>query len=308
MMTVKEKSCDEEPDRKRSKYSEGYAAKDFKLSSVKKVFVLAVTKTVENHHNLSTILENLGLDAIDFGYSADLKMVAIICGKQNASSKHPCPWCDGSAPWTTPSSPTTIGSLWSCYHKWISNGADKSKAMEFGNVIYKPLLTGDNDVLICDIFNIPELHILTGVTGKLVQEFERKAFRTPEEGKDFMNAWLKKKGVRRCVYQGSASFEGNQADKLLKSVDSLEQAVLHETSPEVIIMALPFTQALRLFRKVCVACFGQSLDPNYTTYIQEFMASYRGLGISIPLKVFFIKSMLMDFFHTTIRFIFWRLM
>ena len=106
--------------------------------------------------------------------------------------------------------------------------------MEFGNVINKPLLTVDDDILISDIFNIPELHILTGVTGKLVQEFERKAFRTPEEGKDFMNAWLKKKGIRRCVYQGSASFEGNQADKLLRSVDSLE-AVLYETSPEVII-------------------------------------------------------------------------
>ena len=63
-----------------------------------------------------------------------------------------------------------------------------------------------------------------------------------------------------------------------------------------------------LFRKVGVACFGQSLDPDYTTCIQEFMTSYRGLGISIPLKVFFIKSMLMDFFHTTIRCIFWRLM
>ena len=124
MMTVKEKDPTGEPDRKRTKYEEGYAAQDFKLSSVKKLFILAVTKTVENHHNLGVILQQLGLEAIEFGYSTDLKMVAIICGKQNASSKHPCPWCDGSAPWTSPTTPATIGSLWSAYNLWVTNGAD----------------------------------------------------------------------------------------------------------------------------------------------------------------------------------------
>ena len=123
-MTVKEKDPTGEPDRKRTKYEEGYAAQDFKLSSVKKLFILAVTKTVENHHNLGVILQQLGLEAIEFGYSTDLKMVAIICGKQNASSKHPCPWCDGSAPWTSPTTPATIGSLWSAYNLWVTNGAD----------------------------------------------------------------------------------------------------------------------------------------------------------------------------------------
>ena len=285
MMTVKEKDQTGEPDRKRTKYEEGYAAQDFKLSSVKKLFILAVTKTVENHHNLGVILQQLGLEAIEFGYSTDLKMVAIICGKQNASSKHPCPWCDGSAPWTSPTTPATIGSLWSAYNLWVTNGADMSQAKEYGNVTNKPLLTGDDDKLIRDIFHIPELHILTGVVGKIVKALEGKAFKTPHEGKDFMNSWLKKEVIRRCVYQGSASFEGNQAEKLLKKVDSLEEAVMSWGCQETIVQALPFIQVLRLFKRVVEACFGQTLHSSYTTFIKNFMVAYRMLGISIPLKV-----------------------
>ena len=165
-----------------------------------------MTKTIENHQNMSTLLENLGLEAIEFGYSVDLKMMLILCGKQNASCKKLCAWCDGLAPWTSPSTPHTIGSLWSCYNEWVRNGSDKSKAQLYGNVVNKPLLTGDDDVLIRDIFNIPELYVYTGIVGKLVKEFENKVFSSPEEGKDFMNSWLKSKSIRRCVYQGSASF------------------------------------------------------------------------------------------------------
>ena len=102
-----------------------------------------------------------------------------------------------------------------------------------------------------------------------------------------MNVWLKKKGIRRCVYhyQGSASFEGNQAEKLLKNVDSLEQAVMSQTGQDTIIKAMPFIQVMRLFKKVVDACFGQALHNSYPTCINDFMVAYRSLGISIPLKV-----------------------
>ena len=48
MLCLKEKQI-EESDKERQKYEDGYDPKEFKLSSVKKVFILAVTKTVENH-------------------------------------------------------------------------------------------------------------------------------------------------------------------------------------------------------------------------------------------------------------------
>ena len=93
----------------------------------------------------------------------------------------------------------------------MRNGSDKSKAQLYGNVVNKPLLTGDADVLIRDIFNIPELHVYMGIVGKLVKEFKNKVFSCRGEGEDFMNSWQKSTSIRRCVYQGSASFEGNQA-------------------------------------------------------------------------------------------------
>ena len=86
MMTIKEKDHGGESDQKRTRYKEGYAVHDFKLSSVKNLFILAVTKTVENNHNLGLILERLGMDDVEFGYSTELKMVTIIASRVHLQS------------------------------------------------------------------------------------------------------------------------------------------------------------------------------------------------------------------------------
>ena len=44
--------------------------------------------------------------------------------------------------------------------------------MQYQNVINKPLLVGEPDRETLDILNIPELHIRTGVVGKLITELE----------------------------------------------------------------------------------------------------------------------------------------
>ena len=79
-------------------------------------------------------------------------------------------------------------------------------------------------------------------------------------------------------------------------MDSLEQIIMDTTSQETLLKALLFVEALRLFHHVEGACFGQLLEPNYKDCIKKFMAAYRSLGISIPLKV--------KIFNT--RFIYWR--
>ena len=76
---------------------------------------------------MSTLLDKHGLDAIEFGYSVDLKMVLIIYGKQNTSLKKPSPWCNGFAPLTSPATPHTIGSRWSCYNEWVKMDQTKLK-------------------------------------------------------------------------------------------------------------------------------------------------------------------------------------
>ena len=57
-------------------------------------------------------------------------------------------------------------------------------------------MTVPDDTKIIDIFNPPELHILTGTVGKIVKEIERNAFETAEEGKTLMDAWLKEEDIK----------------------------------------------------------------------------------------------------------------
>ena len=63
---------------------------------------------------------------------------------------------------------------------------------------------------------------MTGIVGKIVKEFERCVFPSQSEGHSFVDMWLKVENIRCCVYQGSASFEGKHAKKILLKVASLD--------------------------------------------------------------------------------------
>ena len=192
MLSVKlESDVDSSTKPKRSKYSEGFSPQDFKLSSVKKLFILAVTCATETYKNVKAILETLGLEAVEFGYSLDLKMALILGGKQTAACRHCCPYCDGRMPWLTPGNPATIGSLWKSFDSFTASVGDRAKAKEYGNVVNPPLVTGHDAAKIIDFFNPPELHLMTGCVGKIIKELERKVFATQEEGKVFMDKYLK---------------------------------------------------------------------------------------------------------------------
>ena len=202
---------------KRRKYSEGYDGGNSPLSSVKKLFVIcAVPKVDETYDNVKTILEKVDLSGVSFGMSCDLKMCLCLCGKQAASSKHPCPFCHGVVPFEEEAERTTIGSLNKLYLEYIEAGAVLKNAKDFKNVTRKPLLCGDPDELVMDKINLPELHIMTGVTGKLIKEMECKCFESQADGRKFIDKFLHVNNIQRCVYQGSESFEGNQARKILK--------------------------------------------------------------------------------------------
>ena len=45
-------------------------------------------------------------------------------------------------------------------------------------------------------------------------------------------------------------------------------------------------EALNTFNEVRTACFGQTLDPNYKTYISSFADAYVKLGIDVTPKVY----------------------
>ena len=84
------------PKIKRSKYSEGVAAKKHKDTSVKKMFVLAKIPSIdENHENMSQMISNLDMSGVDeLSETVDGKMLLILSGKQSGRPKHDCGFCD----------------------------------------------------------------------------------------------------------------------------------------------------------------------------------------------------------------------
>ena len=289
MLKIMEIVKDKEPvldnETKRSKYSDGVCPKSTKLSSVKKLFVVGLVPNVQElYPNVKAMLEELKLDGIEYGLCADIKIYLCIIGKQTASCRHPCPYCEGQAPWNKESELLTIGSLLEWHDRYVRNGSKKSTAKRFQNVVNPPLLTGDDDTRTLEKLNISELHCMTGSTGKLISEMERCAFETIEDGEKFINDFLKREDISKCVYQGSNSFEGNQARKLLQSVDKLERDIMN-LDFDTAAKALPFVETLRKLDRVVSACFGQSLDPQYEDLIDDFSKQYRSLSISVTPKV-----------------------
>ena len=279
MEIVKSKEVVTEQENKRSKYSDGVCPKTSKLSSVKKMFIVGLIPDVQEiYPNVKAMLEELDLEGIEYGLSADLKIYLCIIGKQVASCTHSCPYCEGQAPWDERSKPLTIGSLFEWHQKFVDNGANIRVAKNYQNVVNKPLLTGEDETETLEVLNPPELHLMTGVTGKLITEMEKMT------GEKFVNEFLQEEDISRCAYQGSRSFEGNQARKLLKNTDKLERSVM-KLDIETTIQALPFVQTLRVFNKVVSSCFGQTLDPAYERHIEDFSKQYRSLDISVTLKV-----------------------
>ena len=284
MEIVKSNEVYKEQETTRSKYADGVCPKTSKLSSVKKMFVVGLIPDVQEiYPNVKAMLDELDLQGIEFGFSADIKIYLCIIGKQVASCTHPCVYCEGKAPWEKTYEPLTIGSLFDWHQKYLDSGAKKSTAKKFQNVVNKPLLTGEDSLKTLEVLNPPQLHIMTGVMGKLLTEMEKVT------GEQFVTNFLREEDISKCVYQGSRSFEGNQARKFLKNVDKLEREVM-KLDMETSISALPFVQALRLFDKVVSSCFGQILDPEYETNIRDFSEQYRSLGISVTPKVNIVSS------------------
>ena len=295
MEIVKNSDPVEEMDRKRSKYIDGVCPRTSKLSSVKKMFVVGLVPQVQElYPNVRLMMEELKLDGIEYGLCADIKIYLCIIGKQTASCLNPCPYCEGKAPWDKQFKDLTIGSLNEWHQKYVENGSNKKRAKNYQNVVNPPLLTGKESTKTIEVLNISELHCMTGVVGKLVSEMERCAFEEKEIGEKFINDFLKRQDISKCVYQGSNSFEGNQARKLLQRVDQLERDV-QQLDFETATKALPFVQTLRELDKVVTSCFGQHLDPAYEDNISRFSKQYRSLSISVTPKVHVIEKHVAEF-------------
>ena len=261
MATLKSKDL-ELDSTKRAKYGEGVAPKEAKLSSVKKVLMLAlVPDCQENYHNVKALLQKLDFTGLDVSFSVDLKLALYLVGKQSGGCKHNCIYCTGTDPW--------------------------SSEADFNNCVHENLLQPpfSDSTLILDCLNIPELHIHLGVTTKLLT-YIVKCFGSTEDdkakGRQFYDQFLKSISVTTKQY---GRLEGNQCKKVLENTEKLLRMAKNLPS-EVAVKVMEVVPVLQAFSDVEKACFGERLCGDYGEAIDKFSRLYRALpGITIPPKV-----------------------
>ena len=189
----------------------------------------------------------------------------------------------------------TLGMLRDFHKEFLEAGGNEKKAQLYNNVVNKPLLRGQDSEKVISLVNFPELHVLTGVVGKVIKELQRKAFKSEQEGIKFLDKWMKSVHVEKTVYHGSASFVGGMAVRLLNNLDSLRKTVEEQLDRDTGSLVLPFIEALDAFNSVRVMCFGQQLVPGFEEKIEEFSIKYRSLNSSVSLKVHLVESHLQEF-------------
>ena len=156
-----------------------------------------------------------------------------------------------------------------------------------------------DETLLCDIYNVPGLHCKTGVTAKLIKEIEQSFSGNEETGKGtkFVDKFLdeNKNSVHRTEYQGSHSFEGNHARKLLRIIGRMRHEVDHlesENANKERIMKIIST--LEAFDEVVVACFSKQLIGDYKAAIAAFSEAYMELHevykVTVPVKAHLIMD------------------
>lgn len=255
---------------KRQSFKDGVAAKKFKDSGVKKIFIIAAARCAqENYENVLQLWSELKINNFKGTIATDLKLANIIVGIMSHSSTYPCTWCyaddlDKVATYRT------VGNILQNYLNWDAYGRKKNQAKDFKNCIYPPIVQTDEDQLILDILPPPELHLMLGVVNKIFDEMLKKC-------EKIASKWAKLCHVEREITHGSPAFKGNSCKILLSKVDLLRSIST--------IDSLKFVDAFQNFNKVVESCFSANLDPNYLKYIAEFRKSYLDLEISITPKV-----------------------
>ena len=160
--------------------------------------------------------------------------------------------------------------------------------------------------LTMDHVPLSELHIMMGVTNKLVDELIKvrsvQIMKSPLKS-FILQVWpegvLWPKTLHLLREDYHKGFEGNQCRQLLKSVDKLENIVAQDCdNTEKVYENHPakvFIDTFNALNKVVAGCFGKNLSDDYKQRISNFSDNYDKCNISITSKVHAIKAHLEDF-------------
>ena len=114
----------------------------------------------------------------------------------------------------------TFGNLKENYDNFCRDGQPLKRAQDYMNVINPSLINGEDEDLVMDIVNCPELHIMEGIVNYLISELERSF------GIEEMENFYSKIAIVKSGQQGG-KFAGPPCMKILENSDYLasEQAL-----------------------------------------------------------------------------------
>lgn len=168
-------------DNVRQRYTDGVAAKKFRDTGVKKLFLLGLVPSAQEHYeNVSKLWLLLKINQLNCTVATDLKLANILTGIMTHSSNHPCTYCNAvKGNLDQMGEYRTIGNCMINYEDWQKEGGKKNCAKIYENCINPPLFVGDEDDKIIDFVPPPELHLFIGIVNTvydhMIVEFEDDA-------------------------------------------------------------------------------------------------------------------------------------
>ena len=215
MVVIKPRRIEQREKGKRFKYSEGAVPSKSKLSGVKKTLLVGVLPfTQENYQNVKTILSKMKLGDLKPTYSCDLKMDLYLIGRDHGACRHNCVFGDGCTPWTkTPCNLITVGEA-KMWHERFMEAGGEGTGKDYQNMVHEILLQYDDDVYIIDIVNFPELHVMMGVTQRLLDYIKAASY----------DKWVEdiivEMNVTKTYHGGKAGLNGNSCKKILEQAST----------------------------------------------------------------------------------------
>lgn len=254
---------------------------------MKRLFILsAVPSAQENYDNVGQLFSALNITPFDGTIATDLKLANILIGIMSHSSAYPCTYCYAKHDELhTCSELRTTANVLKNYEDWLTKGrGSKRVAKKYFNCIHPPLITTADGKSFLDIIPPPELHLMLGVVNTVFTHMLKECEKEAED-------WAKACHVQREITYGSSGFKGNACRTLLHNID-----ILRSSSN---LAVLKYVQVFEDFNSVVSACFGNVLENNYTTCIENFKKSYISLGVSVTPKVHIVFFHVREFCHKT---------
>ena len=292
MVVIKPRRIEQREKGKRFKYSEGAVPSRSKLSGVKKTLLVGVLPfTQENYENVKTILSKMKLGDLKPTYSCDLKMDLYLIGRDHGACRHNCVFGDGCTPWTkTPCNLITVGEA-KMWHRRFMEAGGEGTGIDYQNMVHDILLQYPDDVFIIDIINFPELHVMMGVTVRLIDYIKQFSSVAWFEGV------ITKMNVTQTYHGGKRGLNGNSCKKILENASTFivkAKGFLLESYDKDKIAAAAKTMSL--FNAVVDSSFGNYVEEGWDDGIHKFCASYWALDrITYPPEYHLVQSHLQEF-------------